>query len=1041
MQAIFKFFVENWRFSVILTVMLAISGIFGLFSLQREAFPPVNFARVQVTTIYPGASPEEVEERVTNIIEDELRGIEGVKDVRSTSQSERSEIDIRVDIDRDDADEIVNDIQRAVQRASGQLPTDVLDAPRVLEINAREIPVVEAALIGPNTGRARDLLADALKRRLEDVKGVSAARLAGYTEKELQILLDPVKMERNYVGISEVMQAVAANMKNIPAGYLRDRDNLQLVRVIGQAQNAAQLGDIVVRTNLDGQVIRIRDLGRAMDGAEEPTVLGRFNGQAATFIVATKKADIDALTVVEGIQKEIKSFTAGLPPGYELKVYNDEGVRVQNRLDIVSNNALSGMAIVLIILFLFLPGVIGLLSSFSLPICTFGTVALMVYWGATFNIITMLALIICLGNLVDNSVVVSEQYSRLREEGVPAQEAAVRSAQQFWVPFTASTVTIIAAFLPMLVTKGVLGQFIQWIPVVVTAALIVSLIESLTLLPARLQFASPRMKKDQDGKSSGSWFDRIEKSFSRFVDKALRFKVLTFILLSLLLVSGFVVTAKFNRFELFPAEGVEYYVARFEAPVGTNIQRNDAIAGELSRSIESALGSDILRGIVVRTGIQQVGAGDAQAKNGENVGFALIAIKPEFAPDLSIVDTLAKLRAIPKPPGLSVLTIENLRPGPPVGKPLTVTLRSSDYQQLRDFTTAVMAEARSIDGVFDVTSDEKTSGKEYVLKPKPIEVSYTNLNVDSIGTALRTALQGFTAAKITEKSSEIDVLIRYDAENRQAIDDLKSAKVLNPRGKLVPLAAVSEITEVDGPLIRKHYEFKRAITITAEVDVTRITSAQLNQKIRAFYRDNESKFPAVSPIFGGEEESTNESLASLGFALVLALIGIFATLVFTFRSFTKPLLILSSIPLGLIGVFYAFAIDQRPLSFIAFIGVVGLTGVVINSAIILVDYIEELRRDLGERESLRAILVLASGRRLRAVLATGLTTVVGLIPAAFGLGGYDPILVPITLALSWGMIIGTVLALIWIPVGYLVLEDIRTFILRILRLTARSSAS
>ncbi|MFY7928804.1 MAG: efflux RND transporter permease subunit, partial [Oligoflexus sp.] len=565
MQALFKFFVDNWRFSLILTVMLAISGVFGLMSLQREAFPPVNFARVQVTTIYPGASPEEVEERVTNAIEDELRGIEGVKDVRSTSQSERSEIDIRVDIDREDSEAVVSDIQRAVQRASGQLPPEVLDAPRVLEIKAREIPVVELAVIGSNEGRARDRLADALKRRLEDVRGVSAARLAGYTEKELQILLDPAKMERNYVGISEVMQAVAANLKNIPAGYLRNDESLQLVRVIGQAQTAEQLGEIVVRTNLDGQVIRIRDLGRTLEGAEEPTVLGRFNGEPATFLIATKKADIDALSVVAGIQTAIREFQVDLPAAYSLKVYNDEGVRVQNRLDIVSNNALSGMAIVLLILFLFLPGKIGLLSALSLPICTFGTVALMVYWGATFNIITMLALIICLGNLVDNSVVVSEQYSRLREQGVPAQEAAVRSAQQFWVPFTASTVTIIAAFLPMLVTKGVLGEFIQWIPVVVTAALLVSLVEALTLLPARLQFVSPKVKQGKDGKGGG-WFDKIEQAFSRFFDNALKYNIFTTLGLTSLLISGFVVTAKFNRFELFPAEGVEYYVARFEAP-------------------------------------------------------------------------------------------------------------------------------------------------------------------------------------------------------------------------------------------------------------------------------------------------------------------------------------------------------------------------------------------------------------------------------------------------------------------------------------------
>jgi len=1025
MNRIFAFFVDNWKFSFLTTAFVFVVGILSFNLLQRESFPPVNFAVVSIATVFPGASPEEVQDKVTQVIEEELRGIAGVKDVRSVSQSDLSSITVRVDIDGTDSDDVVSDIQKAVQRASGKLPQEVTDAPLVVEVDAKEIPVLELALIGDNTNRKRDILADQLQDEIEDVKGVSSVRFSGYHDREMQVLVDQRKLNDYGIGLAEVFSALSQQIKNIPSGYIDDRESISLVRVFGKTVKPEDLEKVILRSNDAGRAVQIRDVARVVDGGKKPTLLARINGEEATILITTKKADADAIQVLDQVDVKVAEFAKNLDPSHKLIVYNDEGARIRNRLDIVTFNALSGMAIVLFVLFVFLPGKAGILSSLSLPICAVSTVAIMVFFGANFNIITMIALIICLGNLVDNSVVISENYMSLIEKGVSGRDAAIKSANQFWIPFTASTITIISAFIPMLVTKGVMGQFIKWIPVIVTIALSLSLLESLTLLPARLQFLKPNMRK----KASSDWFGKVELRFQGMIRWTLNRKYLTVFSLSTLIISGAVVTGLFNRFELFPADGVEYYVARFEAKPEASIYRTDAYAAQISRSVIEVMDPDVVQSVIARTGESQTDPADPKSKIGTNVGIVLVAIKPDKAPDLSVKETLKKLKEIKPPFGVEKLSFEPLEGGPPIGKPLTLTLRSSNYQQLSAARDEMLSELQKIDGLVDLEDDEQATGSEFLFYPNEEARSYSGLTTDIIGLNLRTALEGSSAARLTEFGRDFDLVIRFEEDSRKSIDAIKKVEVSTPKGNLVPLTSLGKFKEAQAPKIKKKLDYKNSITITSEVDSLKVTSQVINGKAREIFAKVSSKYPLVNAVFGGEEESTNESLQSLKIALILALFGIFATLVFTFRSYLHSLLVLSTIPLGLVGVFYSFTVIQRPLSFLAFIGVVGLTGVVINSAIILVDYIRELQGERGEGANLKELLVEASGKRLRAVLATGLTTVVGLLPTAFGLGGYDAILVDITLALSWGMIIGTILTLVWIPAGYLILSDLKKFLL------------
>lgn len=1030
MESLFRFFVVNWRFTFTLKVLVLLAGFAGLVKMNREAFPPVNFAAVSVSTTYPGASPEEIEDKVTYVIEQELRGISGIKEVFSVSEPDRSDINVRIDIDRKDTDKVVSEIQRAVQRAKGRLPKEITDDPLVFEVKADEIPIIELALTAQSesmklsTAQIEQLnnLAYLAKRQLEDVAGVASVRLSGYQEKEYQVHLDPTKLKSYEVGLTEVSRAISGKIKNTPAGLVSNDDRAESVRVISPIIDINSIGKLIVRSSDLANAVQVDQLGHVQEGRKSPKILARYNGKPAVLIVVAKKGEADAVHVVSKVKSLLVELQKKTPPDFKYMIYNDEGQRVVDRLDIVTYNAVFGFIVVILILFLFLPYRVAILSSLSLPLCVLGTVFLMVYQGANFNVITMMALIICLGNLVDNSVVISEHYTRLRQAGVNAQEAAVQSALQFWIPFSASTVTIIAAFLPMLVTTGVMGQFIKWIPITVTAALLFSLFEALILLPARLQFVDIQKINLTQKKNL---LDHLEDIFENIISISVRNKWKTFLILVSLVISGFVATAVFNRFELFPADGVEFYVARFETSIQSSINKTDLAARELSDAIQKKLEPSQFESFVTRTGIQQIDVSDPQMKVGENVGFILIAVKPGQAQYLDVNQVLTSLRSISKPSAIEKLTFESVAGGPPVGKPVTIRIRSLNEKQIKEFSEIVIQELKSKKGVFNVESDSPKPSEEIAIRVDEKIAAQAGLTTEDVGFGMRSALQGFVAGVLNKNSEEVEVVVKLDENKINQLGDIKKFDIVNSRGQLVPVSRLATFEKSAAPEYKKNYNFKRTLTITAEVNQNEITTQAANSQIQKFIEDKLNQYPDLNVTFGGEEESTNESLTSLSFALLIAIIAIFATLVFTFQSLSKPFLILSSIPLGLIGVCYIFIVDQRPLSFIAFIGVVGLSGVVINSAIILVDYIEELRKKLHSDMSLDQILVKACKERLRPVLATGLTTVVGLLPAAFGLGGYDSLLVPITLALSWGMIVGSLLSLVWIPATYLILEDFK----------------
>ncbi len=1029
MKRIAEFFIENSKFTVILSFAFVVYGIIGVLKMSAESFPNVSLASATVITSYEGASAEDIETKITKPLEDEIRTISGLKDVRSTSQSGLSNIVVRVDMDdsKVDVSTVMNDIQKAIDRTT-DLPKDLREAPKFTELKSEEFPVIEIAVVGDNADRKRDIIADFLKDELEDNQDIKNVRLAGFALRAFHIYLDNNKILKNHISINEVLDKIRSRNLNTPGGELKSDTKAQLVRVEGKIQNKAELENIVIRSNFTGQTIYLKDIARIVDGEEELTTIARHNGESATLVIVTKKAGKDTINIVDDVNKKLESFKKRFPD-FEYHIYNNEGLKVKNRVAVLLSNAWSGLILVIIFLFFFLPGKIGFSASLSLPLAVMGTMGMMPNLGMNIDTITILALVIALGMLVDNSVVISENYSRLRQDGIPPRKAAIDSIASLWLPITGTALTTIAAFLPMLVTKGVMGQFIRWIPIVVTISLILSLVESFFLLPMRLVYAGKKIKKKVEGKNA-DWFVRFEHKFENIMTFLIKKRYFVLGIFTAIIIFSFFMMTKANKFILFPAEQTEVYVGRVETPRSTRLEHTNIMLRDISKKIKEHFG-DRVKHIVSRAGTSQTRPNDPKAKTGSNVGLLTIYVDEYTKLNTSHIDFLKELRDIKYNDEYSI-QFEALVNGPPVGNPIEATFRSNSVDDLYKVIEEIKAKLSTHKGIYDLAIDDVYGEDETFVHIDYIKADRLGLDANNISQTLKTAIGGNRVSTVVLNNKDVDLIVRFDNEFRREENDLRNVSILDNRGNLVPLSTFATIETHHGSPQIKRFDFKRAKTLTGEVNDNIITSYEANLLLKNYFNELQGKYSGVSLIFGGAAESTKESMESLFQALILSLIGISALLVFLFKSYIRPLIIMTTIPLGLLGFSVAFYFHERPISFLALIGIIGLGGIIVNSGIVLISFIDNMREE--GKLTLDEILVKASGLRLRAVLVTSLTTISGLLPTAYGIGGNDAILIPMTLAMAWGLTSGTILTLMWVPCADAIIEDFNKLIEKIFKL-------
>jgi multidrug efflux pump subunit AcrB len=1025
MKNIADFFIRNYKLTLVLMSFMVVIGLQGISRMNAESWPAVDFAIATITTQYKGASPEDIEALITKPIEDEIRKVSGIKDVKSISQIGQSQIVVRVDMDNVDEVKAIDDLQKAVQRVS-KLPADLEQQPEFVEIKSAEFPAIEIAVVGSGKDRLRDRVADLLKEEIEDIDAVKDVRPSGFRLREFTVELDMEKLNRLNIGVAEVLAKAQSRNISTPGGDMESSSQKYLVRVDAKVKTAEELGNLVVRSNFAGQIIRLKDVARAVDGAEDPKTLATWNGEEAVLLIVNKKAGADTIKLADAVFAVVERYQKAHSE-VQFKVYNNEANRVRAKLDTLNSNAISGLVIVLAALLVFIPGWVGVMASLSLPLAILTTLGIMPMFGMNLDSITILALIIAMGMLVDNSIVITDNFVSLRRGGMKTHDALVKTVTDLWAPITATAFTTIAAFLPMLVTKGIMGKFIMAIPIVVTIALLISLLESFFFLPMRLSFVGNRVKMLSEG--GKDWFAPYRTKFENFMRWVVEHRYISVGALLGMVAFSMFINGMFNKFMLFPAEHTEIYMARLEAPVGTPLEETRARVAELSKKVMEVGGKEWIREIVARAGTSKGRPDDAKGGEGDNQGLLTIYATDEAKYNVVYTEFLEKLRKNIDTTKYGTVVFEEMINGPPVGAAVSATFRSNNAQKNQEVIDQVIATLKANEGIVDIKIEDVIDSDEVMVDIDYALADRLGVSVADIGTTVRTAMGGLFVSDVTLDNKEVNLNVKFQDSDRRSYTELAKVPVMDRQGNLVPLERLAKFVTKPGTPQIKRFDYKRARTVTAGVDGEKMTSPKANAILAEKWAELQAKYPEVSLVQGGENESTAESLQSLFDAMVLAMIGIFALMVFMFRSFLMPFVIMLTIPLGLIGFFISFSLHQRPVSFMALIGIIGLAGIIVNSGIVLIEFINVLRKE--GKLPLNEILVQASGQRLRAVITTSLTTVAGLFPTAYGIGGADAMLIPMTMAMAWGLTTGTIFTLVFIPPAVAIVEDWVAFLLKL----------
>ncbi|EMY62795.1 efflux RND transporter permease subunit [Leptospira terpstrae] len=1018
MKKIIHFFVYKPLVANLVFIFLFLAGMISVLSMKREAFPRVNFRQVRVLTVYPGASPVDVEKKVTIPIEEKLREVEGLDSVRSISRNSESDISIKIDLEHNNPDGVVNDIRRAVDRVTN-LPSTVKDRPIVTEQKSSNFPVLEIAIHGAMDEMELQEMGRFIEDEMRKVSGVSRVDAFGKRKEEWRIRVDPDLKKKYTLGFSDIINAISKRNISVPAGSFL-RPITQDIRVTGEISEINDIKNIPIRSNETGNTILLSQVANVKDTYERPRVIAVVNGEPAYVLQIIKKDSADIIRTVEAVQGRIAELKKQIPANIQFTELNNEGARAIKRLDVVITNSLQGLFLVVVVLILFFSFKDSLLTSLSLPLTLFATTIAFPIFDVSFNLVSMLGIIISLGMLVDNSIIISENIYKHRSRKMDSREAAVLGASELFVPIIGSYLTTVAAFLPMAFMSGIMGKFIWQIPFMVIVALTLSLFESFLLLPVRYaQFTSHEVKKRSKHREKfrmvlDNGFESLKSGFTRFITRVVKrpFLSLGLILIVFLSSCGLVGLMNFN---LFPKEGIDYVLVRAEFPPDFSAQETSKQL-QYFQPILNKIPKSEVQSIILKIGIQQTDPTDPLTRIGEQLGMAQIILVPETERNRTAQEIFGELEPdLKKLPNAVSVMVDLVVNGPPIGAAVTVAIEGRDYKVLKQISNEMQGFLKKQEGVININDDYKPGREEIQIRVKDTASAITGIDTEITAYYVRTAMDGLEASNLRKGKDEVRIIIQNDDRFRDGIEDLDSIQISNKFGLLTPITAVTTKTTVQGIEALYHNDYEKAITVLADVNEAVTSSSIVNGKIVDEFGNIGKKYPGYKIKFRGEQEETAKSMVSLLIAGVLALFGIFAILAIIFNSIKKPILILLSIPLGFVGVVFGFLISGKALSFLAMIGIIGLAGVIVNASIVLVDTIQEFQ---AKGEGLYDSLITASSERFRPILVTTMTTMAGMIPTAYAIGGSDPLLIPMTLSLAWGLGFGTFGSLIFIPASF-----------------------
>ncbi len=1006
-----------------ITIFVLVAGTYAVFkTINREVFPRTDLNLVVVSTVYPDASAAEVEDLITNPIEEVIREVEEIDEFTSSSLESISTIVVKIDPDARNVDRVINDIQRKVDQVD-DLPEDAEDP--IVEALTTAQPVINVCVTGAAGESTLRVYADGLKTRLERITGVSSVTRTGWRDEEFSVTLDPDKLTALEVSFDEVTAALRRQNVNLPGGKIPDGPREILVRTVGKFYDAERIGAVVVRSNPDGQRILVRDVGEVTRQFAEDDAFVRADGGRTIMLGVKMRESADVIDIVDDVRALVGEEETLRPEGVSVVLVDDTSFYVKRRLGVLLNNGWVGMTLVVAFLFVFLNARVAIFTAFGIPFAFLTALLAMSYFGITINLMTMFGLIIVLGMVVDDAIIVGENIARRLELGEDPATAATVGGTEVMYPVISTVLTSIAAFLPLMFAPDLYGTYLSWLVYVVVLALAASLLECLIILPAHLA-GTVRSLEKQGGhyqERKHRLMHKLQSLYRVTMMPVLRYRYV-FLLVTALFFGGLVTySVKHLRIDIFPEDLIDVFFVQMKAPQGTSLDHTDVLAKQLL-DIAQQLPADELEHVVTHVG-RHVAFDGSGSTAGTHLAQLIVYLTPQEKRDRLTRRIMDEMRAeMATVEGIERIELEAVKPGPPTGRPLEVKIAGPDLEVSAAIGEEIKAYLAGVDGVNDILDDLEEGKEEIQIVVDEAEAARLGVRVNQVAQTVFAAFRGAEATTVREGREELSVRVRLPEEMR-SVEQLETLQVRNDFGRLIDLNRIARFERTRGLPAIYHFNGDRVVTVSASVNTEITSSTEVNFALEKTFSDVSARYPGYALIPSGEWKETRKIVDFMQVAFVVASLLIYAIMVVQFSSFAQPLYVMIAIPLGLIGVAIALVLHGKPLSMMALMGVVGLGGVVVNDAIVLVTFINNRIRDgLSVFDA-----VLEGGlTRLRPILMTSVTTIAGLMPTIYGWGGYEPFIVPAAIALAYGLLFATFLTLAVVPVMYLVGNDVKRLV-------------
>ncbi len=1034
-------FARNTVFANIVLALIFLSGGIAAMSMVRETFPEFSLDMIAITVPYPGADPEEVEEGISRKIEEAIEGLEGIKQYTTKSSENVGTANIEVH-ENYDLDDVLDRVRSKIDAIS-TFPVDA-EKPILTEVLLKDtVLLLYLSSSGYMLERRLKEWAEEVKDEIRSIPVISQVKIFGEREYEIAIEVSEERLREYDLTFSKVSEAIRRSNLNLAGGTIRSQGEEIRVRTMGRKYTGKELASVVVLARPGGEIITLDRIAVIRDGFIEDPVTATINGKRSVIMIVYKTPEEDTLAIASAVRDFVKKKERQLPEGAKINILYDGSDILSARINLMKKNGIIGICLVFMLLWVFMDGRLSFWCGMGIPISIAGALAILWAIGGTINMISLFGFIMVLGIVVDDAIVVGESIFVHRKHGELPLRAAVEGVYEVGMPVFAAVITTIVAFIPLAFVGGTMGKFIAIMPEVVISCLIISLIECLVLLPAHLSHLpdltvirkrSNRIigKIDFFHSLAGKGLEFFtERIYAPFLDKVLVWRYVSICsAITILLLTIGLVKSGVLKFEIFPELDGFVITSTVEFPSGTppHVTRQalgqvEAALQRISDRTETLSGEPLVISRLSLVGQTLSEMPETGPNFGSVQGILLESEKREIHSKKLLVEWEKEVGLIP---GVKSITFTGMAAGPP-GEPIEVWLQGHSIEEILDASDELMTRLRQFKGVYQVHSDFSPGKNEMRLELKP-EARTLGLTVNDLARQIYAGFYGEEAVRLQRGRDDIRVRVRYTADERSRLADIKNVRIRTPAGREVPLKSVATIWFSPGYSTITRTDGLRRVSVSAAVDTNKANANEIFDELsHGFFRHLESKYPGLVVSLQGEKKKMQESFSSLYVGFPLAIFGIFIIIATIFRSYVQPFVIMFTVPFGIIGGILGHLVMGYNLSIMSIFGMVALTGVVVNDAIVL---IERINGNLAEGMPFFDAIRKGGVRRFRAIFLTTLSTVGGLAPLILEKDMQAQFLIPMALSLAAGVTFATVLTLLLIPSLLVILNDLRRLVYR-----------